>query len=110
MKIQINTDHNIEGSDALSAHIREVVADTMAREAAHITRIEVHVSDENGPKTGPDAVRCRMEARLESHQPLNVTFDAETVHQAIAGAAEKLVRLVEHTLSRLRDEPRHPTD
>lgn len=110
MQIQIDTDHNIDGHEALSEHIREVVTHAMAHEATHITRIEVHLSDENGPKTGPKAIRCAMEARLEHHQPLNVTFDAESVHQAIAGAADKLARLVEQTVGRLRDERRRRTD
>jgi len=106
MQIQIETDHNIDGHEALSGHIREVVTHAMAHEAAHITRVEVHLSDENGLKTGPKAMRCTLEARLEHHKPLKVTFDAESVHQAIAGADGKLTRLVEQTLGRLRDERR----
>lgn len=107
MQIQINTDHTIEGHEPLSAHIREVVVHALAHEAAQITRVEIHLSDENGPKVGPDAVRCSMEARLERHQPLHVTFNAESAHQAIAGAANKLRHIVEDTLGRQRDERRH---
>lgn len=110
MQIQINTDHNIEGREALTTHVREVVEHALSHESGHITRVEVHLADENGPKSGPNAMRCSMEARLERHQPLNVTFDAESLHQAVAGAAEKLRRLVEHTLGRERDERRHRTD
>ncbi|MCC5025359.1 MAG: hypothetical protein J6386_22420 [Candidatus Synoicihabitans palmerolidicus] len=76
----IDTGHNIEGREALSAHIREVVTHALAHEAAHITRVEVHASDENGPKSGPDAMRCAMQARLEHHQPLDVTCDAASLH------------------------------
>lgn len=110
MQIQINTGHFIAGSEALSAHIREVVTHAMAHEASHVTRVEVHVSDENGPKTGPDVVRCAMQARLERHQPLDVSCDEASAHQAIAGAAEKLARLVGHTLGKERDERRRRTD
>lgn len=110
MQIQINTDHNIEGREALSAHIRSVVEHAMAHTAAHITRIEVHASDENGPKSGPNAMRCSMEARLEHHQPIQVTCDAQSLHQAIEGAAEKLARLVENTLGKLHDERKRRTD
>lgn len=110
MQIQINTDRNIEGCEALSKHIREVVEHAMAHEASHITRVQVHLTDENGPKSGPNAVRCAMQARLERQQPLDVTCDAESEHQAIAGAADKLRHLVEHTLGRERDEKRNRTD
>jgi ribosome-associated translation inhibitor RaiA len=110
MQIQINTDHNIEGREALSAHIRSVVERALSHESRHITRVEVHVADENGLKTAPKDIRCTMEARLEHHQPIAVTFDAATMHQAVDGAADKLARLVEHTLGKLRDERRHRTD
>lgn len=110
MQIQINTDRNIEGREALSAHIRTVVEHALTHESDHVTRVEVHVTDENGPKSGPNAMRCVMEVRLERHQPLNVTFDAASMHQAIAGAADKLRHVVEHTLGRDRDERRHRTD
>ncbi|MDP2139132.1 MAG: HPF/RaiA family ribosome-associated protein [Candidatus Didemnitutus sp.] len=110
MQIQINTDRHIEGREILSAHVRTVVEHALSHESGHVTRVEVHLTDENGPKTGPNAMRCAMEARLEHHQPLNVTFDAESLHQAIAGAADKLRHVVEHTLGRARDEKRQRTD
>jgi ribosome-associated translation inhibitor RaiA len=110
MQIQINTDHNIAGREALSAHITSVVEHALNHESSHVTRVEVHVADENGPKTGPKDIRCTMEARLERHQPIAVTFDAATLHQAVDGAAEKLARAVEHTLGRLRDERKRRTD
>ena len=110
MQIQINTDHNLKGREALFAHIRTVVERAMGHEGEHITRVEVHLADENGPKSGAQDMRCAMEARLEHHPPLAVTFEAATVHQAIDGAADKLARLVEHTLGRLQDERKHRTD
>ena len=51
--------------------------------AEHITRVEVHLSDENGKKGGSHDKRCMMEARLEGHQPIAVTHEAETIAQAI---------------------------
>ena len=110
MQIQINTDNVIEGREALFAHIRSVVEHALNHESAHITRVEVHLADENGPKGGPGDIRCTMEARLEHRQPGAVTFDAATVHQAVDGAADKLARLVERTLGRLRDERKPGTD
>ncbi len=110
MQIQINTDHNLDGREALSAHIRKVVERALNHESRHITRVEIHLADENGPKSAPDVLRCAMEARLEGHQPLAVTFEAATLHQAVDGAADKLARLVEHTLGRQRDVRSERTD
>jgi ribosome-associated translation inhibitor RaiA len=111
MQIQVNTDHNIEGREALFAHVRSVVERALSHESGHVTRVEVHVADENGPKSGPPRdMRCTMEARLERRQPVVVTFDATSVHQAVDGAADKLGRLVEHTLGRLHEERKRRMD
>ena len=103
MQIQINTDHNIEGHDALAAHVREVVASTLDHVRSNITRVEVHLGDEIGQKANSGDKRCVMEARLESRQPVAVTCHAPSVHQAIDGAAHKLLRAVESDLGRLHD-------
>lgn len=110
MQIQINTDHTIDGREALSAHIRSVVENALAHHASHVTRVEVHVADENGAKTVGDDKRCMMEARLEGRPPSAVTHQAGTVHDAVNGAADKLAHLIEHTLGRLQHERSHRTD
>ena len=65
-----------------------------------VTRVEVHLSDVNGDKRGEDDKRCMMEVRLEGRQPTAVTHQATTLEQAVAGAAGKVKRSVEHTLDR----------
>ncbi|MDA3873704.1 MAG: HPF/RaiA family ribosome-associated protein [Kiritimatiellae bacterium] len=110
MKIQINTGHNIEGGETLSAHISEVVEHAMIHHREHITRVEVHLSDENGPDGDLNVIRCGMEERLEHHQPLTVSCEADSVHSAVDVAAEKLDHLVSHTLEKLHDERKHRTD
>jgi ribosome-associated translation inhibitor RaiA len=103
MKIQINTDNHITGREALAQQAEATVKSALGHLAEHITRIEVHLSDENGKKTGGRDKRCMMEARLEGHQPIAVTDESDSLDEAIAGAAEKLKRLLDHTLSRLND-------
>ncbi len=49
-------------------------------------------------------MRCVMEARLEGRQPIAVTDQAATLDQAVRGDANKLARLIESTLGRLRDQ------
>jgi hypothetical protein len=51
-----------------------------------------------------------MEARLEGRQPIAVTDEADTVVQAVDGAAGKLARLIESTLGRQGVEKSHRTD
>ena len=101
MKIQVNTDHNIHGHEATIEQIEATVESALGHLSEHITRVEVHVSDENAKKGGSTDKRCVMEARLEKHQPIAVTEEAATIDAAIDGAAHKLKRLLDHTLSRL---------
>jgi len=103
MKIQINTDNHIEGREELAEEAEATVENTLGHLAEHITRLEVHLSDENSDKGGGHDKRCLMEARLEGHQPIAVSDEAETISQAIDGAAEKLKRSLDHTLGRLND-------
>ena len=104
MKIQINTDNHIAGREKLAEQAKATVKSTLGHLAEHITRVEVHLSDENSNKGGSHDKRCMMEARLEGHQPLAVSDEAESIDQAIDGAAEKLKRFLDHTLGRLHDK------
>ncbi len=95
MKIQINTDHNIEGTEELSAHVTGVVQSDLGSLAEHVTRVEVHLSDADGDKHGQGDKRCVMEARLEGRKPIAVTHNGSTVDMAVDGAIAKLKRVVE---------------
>ena len=52
MQIQINTDHNVAGHEALASHVNGLVENALNHVSDHITRVEVHLSDENGNKGG----------------------------------------------------------
>jgi len=110
MQIQVNSDHTVQGHEALAARIGAVVARALTRLSDHITRIEVHLSDENGAKSGPNDKRCVMEARLQGRQPVAVTHDAATLDQAVGGAAGKLGRLVERSLGRMHERRRRAAE
>lgn len=106
MKIQVNTDSNIEGGEALAAHVKGVVESALSRCSDRITRVEVHLSDQNGGKSGQDDKRCMMEARLEGRRPTAATHQAASMDEAVEGAAAKLKRSIENTLDRLKDARR----
>lgn len=103
MNIQINTDNHITGREALLEQTEATVTSALGHLAKHITRVEVHLSDENGKKSGGRDMRCMMEARLEGHQPIAVTDESDSLDEAIAGAADKLKHSLDHTLGRLND-------
>ena len=110
MKIQINTDHNIVGHQALIDEVSGKVESALSRFSTHITQVEVHLSDQTSHRNSPSDKRCMMEARLEGRQPIAVSQEAETLDQAIGGASDKLAKLIESTIERERNKKRHRTD
>ena len=103
MKLLISTKHTTEGHESMAAEMTAVVAHALQRFSEHITRVEAHLGDENGPKSGANDIRCMLEARIEGRQPIAVTHHADTIPLAVHGAAESLVSLIESTLGRTRD-------
>lgn len=109
MQIQINTDDKVEGSDGLAHRIEAEINATLGRFSDQITRIEVHLSDENADKSGAADKRCLMEVRLAGRKPEAVTHRGETLEQAFSGAAKKLRSSLESTLGRLSDHKGAPS-
>ncbi len=101
MQIQVNTDNHIDGRQALEDYVKTTIATSLDRFSTRITRIEVHLSDENGDKHGQDDKRCVIEARLAGLKPSAVTCDAESLQLAISGGIDKLKTSLERTLGRL---------
>ncbi len=108
--MQTSQQHNIDGHEALAAQVSGVVESALSQFTEHITRVEIHLSDESSHKSTPNDKRCVMEARLEGRQPVAVTDHAATVDEAVNGAAHKLARLIESTLGRLSHQQSHRTD
>ncbi len=104
MQVLLNTDHNIERREALAARIEGLVERALVRVKDRITRVDVHLSDENSDKKGGVDMRCVMEARVEGHPPVAVTDHAATVDQAVSGATHKLTRSIERLFERLHDK------
>ena len=102
MQIQINTDSNIESDAELVRQIKAVISDSLDRFSEQVTRVEVHLSDQNSDKKfGNEDIRCQLEARLAGLQPISVSDRADTFERAVDGAVEKLMRSLDSTLGRM---------
>jgi hypothetical protein len=100
MQIQINTDDNIAGREELAHRVEAVVNSALSRFSNKITRVEIHLSDENAGKSANNDKRCLMEARPAGRQPISVTHQGDTLEEAYTGAAEKLQRSLESSMGR----------
>lgn len=111
MQVKISTGPNIDVDDAFAAQVNGALDGAIGRFSDRITRVEVHLSDQNSDKkVGVDAMRCMMEARLEGRQPIAVTHQTTALYDAVHGAADKLAAVIEKTLDRQRRQERHRTD
>lgn len=99
MHVEVSTDTR---STVDIADVTAEVKTGLARFQDRLTRVEVHVSDVNGPKGGTDC-RCALEARPAGRQPVAVTNEAGTPDEAVSGAVEKMSRLLASTFDRLDD-------
>jgi len=109
MQILINTDNHIKAHASLVERVSGVVERAMRRFQSHLTRVEVHLKDENGPKSGAHDQRCLIEARMEHRKPISASHEANTIDQAVDGAIGKLVRALDSDLGRRRDKAGHAT-
>jgi ribosome-associated translation inhibitor RaiA len=103
MKVQINSDDNVNQSDAQPEQTEATIRTILDRFVGQLTRVEVHLSDENSDKKfGTADMRCMLEARLEGLDPVAVTDEAATLEQAVEGAARKMRRSLDSILGKRR--------
>ncbi|QOV92561.1 HPF/RaiA family ribosome-associated protein [Humisphaera borealis] len=103
MQVQVNTDHNVKGSEALELHVQSTVDASLGRFGDKITRVEIHLSDDNGSKSKGDDKRCLLEARPAGMKPLVVTHVGGTINEAVGGAVDKMKKLLDSTFAKRRD-------
>ncbi len=102
MEIKVNTDNNVEGKQSLETHVIETINSGIGRFDSHITRVEVHLSDENGNKKGPKDKRCLIECRMKGAEPIAVTSQEDTLHNALNEAVDKMKAKLTTRIGRLK--------
>ena len=102
MQIQVNTDNTIQGRDDVIRFVTGVVQSKLGAVSSHITRIEVHIGDENRGKSGPNDKRCMVEARLESRRPVAVHHSADSIQGAVTGAVDKMRNALDSDLGKMK--------
>lgn len=103
MTIQINTDKNLNGEQRSADFFSSQIAEALQRFDSHITRVEVHLKDENGSKDGFNDISCLLEARLEGRKPIAITNQADTMEGAVKGAIDKIKTAIESILGKIQN-------
>jgi ribosome-associated translation inhibitor RaiA len=103
MKIQFNTDKNISGDERSDQHFTSLILKSLDRFQSLVTRVEVHLSDENAGKNGINEIKCILEARIEGKQPIAVSSQADTIESAFSTALDKMKSFLETIVGRMQD-------
>ncbi len=103
MNVQFNSDKTIQWGERHDDHFVVIIKEELERFSSHITRVEVHLSDENGPKEGINKLRCLLEVRLEGRQPIAVSNQSDTIELAIDGAIDKMKASLKTILERVNN-------
>jgi ribosomal subunit interface protein len=87
MKIHIRS--NVPLSDAITEHIDRKLDLALRHVPERVTRVTVHIADENGPKGGLDK-RCRIVVGLGGLDPIVVQDRGDDVYAVVSRAAAKV--------------------
>lgn len=104
LKIIINSDSNLDIDAPAIGGLESDIEGRLGRFGERLTRVVVHLRDENAHKTaGQNDKRCMLEARPEGMNTINVSHSAPSVGEAVNHATRKLERLLDDTFARLHD-------
>jgi ribosome-associated translation inhibitor RaiA len=92
MQIQVNSDKTVSVDASLTRFVKSETERILDSVAAKLTRVEVHLSDVNGRKSGPADKRCLVEARPAGARPLSTSATATRLDTAIGQALRKMQR------------------
>lgn len=107
MLIQVQTDNQIKSDSEANGRLEERVRERLRHHAERLTRVEVYVSDVDGPKGGGADKQVRLEARPSGRDPVTVTENGDTIEAAVIGAADKAARALEKSFGRITGRKGH---
>lgn len=102
MLFQLRTDNHITNSEELAASVQATAASLTDRLGNRLRRVEVYLEDTNANKGGID-VRCTVEMHLAGRPAVAAEHRAGDVDDAVEGAVDKVLRVLDHQLGRTDD-------
>ena len=103
MQVKVIGDNHIRGSADLAQEVETSVETALKRFGKQITRVDVHLADENSHKRSNNDKQCTVEAHVAGLQAIAATGNGGSLNQAVDQALDKLVAQLDHKLGRLGD-------
>ncbi|HEX8877364.1 MAG TPA: HPF/RaiA family ribosome-associated protein [Phycisphaerales bacterium] len=92
-------DGSIKTTDAMRTFVHQRLAAALGRFEERIRRVEVRITDENGPRGGVDKL-CRVTATIAGAGPLMIEKRASDFYEAIARATNAVKQNVVRRVSK----------
>lgn len=102
MQVLFNTNNTVNGHQRMEAYVSSRVNEVFKRFDEMITRVEVHLSDQNGDKPGKGDQQCRIEVRLRGMNPITVTSREDEMEQAINNGLKKALGAIDKAVDKAR--------
>ena len=103
MTILFNADNNLTVHEGFRNKLKDHLLDELERFSDRITRVEAHLSDDNGHKYGDADKNCLLEVRIEGRQPIAVKAGAGSYEVAVQRAIDKLKSSLDTIFSRMKE-------
>ncbi len=104
MQVQLNAGQGVELSEALEGHIHQQLRSVERRFGERLTRIEVYLTDVNGPKGGANKL-CKLEARPRGQGPMVAESLHEDAYAAVSSASRRLESVLSSHYGKLEKRP-----
>ncbi len=88
MQFQFNSDNAISLDGSAADEVETLVRQKLDHVSDQLTRVEIHVSDVNGPRRGDD-IRCVVELRPTGMEPISAADQAADIEAAVTSATGK---------------------
>ena len=107
----MNSDNQVDLNEDSIEHWRSEITTSLERFNDWITRVEVHVTDENSKsKEGTDDIRCLIEARPANKQPVSVEVRGSSAEHAISDGIKTMQRRLSAMVDKARTQRRMARD
>ncbi len=90
MIIQLHADRSLSIHKEYASKLSSVISRELNHFGELLTRVELHLADENAQRKTKEDKKCTIEAKLKGKHPIAATNHAGTYDHAVTGAILKL--------------------
>ena len=108
MEIPISIRNEFDASQALDQHITRRLESALRTHQRYVQRVDVRLSDANGPRKGPADKVALIEIALRPFGEIVAKGEAEDVYQSVTDAAAREKEALSRFAGRLERQERRP--